>query len=66
MVIAATDYPFLEIFWTILIFSAWVVWIWMAVTVLVDSNTVKGADSVAYGSLDVSVIVGLSDTLFQY
>jgi hypothetical protein len=36
MVIAATNYPFLEIFWTILIFSAWVVWIWMAVTVLVD------------------------------
>jgi hypothetical protein len=36
MLIAATNYPFLEIFWTILIFSAWVVWIWMAVTVLVD------------------------------
>lgn len=36
MVIAATDYPFLEIFWTILVFSAWIVWIWMAVTVLVD------------------------------
>jgi hypothetical protein len=36
MVIAATNYPFLEIFWTILIFSAWVVWIWMAVTVLAD------------------------------
>src|SRR6478752_139708 len=36
MVIAATNYPFLEVFWTILVFSAWVVWIWMAVTVLVD------------------------------
>ena len=36
MVIAATNYPFLEVFWTILIFAAWVVWIWMAVTVLVD------------------------------
>ena len=35
-VIAASNYPFLNIFWTILIFFAWVVWIWIAVTVLVD------------------------------
>jgi uncharacterized membrane protein YcjF (UPF0283 family) len=36
MVIAATNYPFLDIFWTILIFFAWVIWIWIAVTVLID------------------------------
>jgi hypothetical protein len=35
-VLAASNYPFLNIFWTILIFFAWVVWIWIAVTVLVD------------------------------
>jgi hypothetical protein len=35
-VIAATNYPFLNIFWTILIFFAWVAWIWIAITVLVD------------------------------
>lgn len=35
MLIAA-DYPFLEVFWTIVVFFAWVVWIWIAVTVLVD------------------------------
>jgi hypothetical protein len=34
--LAASNYPFLNIFWTILIFFAWVVWIWIAVTVLVD------------------------------
>jgi hypothetical protein len=35
-VIAASNYPFLNIFWTILIFFAWVVWIWIAITVLID------------------------------
>ena len=35
MVIAA-DYPFLEVFWTMLIFFAWVVWIWMMVVILMD------------------------------
>jgi Phospholipase_D-nuclease N-terminal/Short C-terminal domain len=35
-VFAASNYPFLNIFWTILIFFAWVVWIWIAITVLID------------------------------
>ena len=35
MVIAA-DYPFLDVFWTILIFFFWVIWIWILVTVLID------------------------------
>jgi hypothetical protein len=35
-VLAASNYPFLNIFWTILIFFAWIVWIWIAITVLVD------------------------------
>jgi hypothetical protein len=35
-VLAASDYPFLDIFWTILIFMAWVIWIWIAITVLID------------------------------
>jgi hypothetical protein len=34
--IAASNYPFLNIFWTILIFFAWVIWIWFAITVLID------------------------------
>ena len=36
MLTAATDYPFLDVFWTMIIFFAWVIWIWIAVTVLVD------------------------------
>jgi Short C-terminal domain/Phospholipase_D-nuclease N-terminal len=35
MLIAA-DYPFLDVFWTILIFFCWVIWIWIVITVLVD------------------------------
>jgi uncharacterized membrane protein YcjF (UPF0283 family) len=36
MLIAGTSYPFLDIFWTILIFFSWLIWIWIAVTVLID------------------------------
>jgi len=34
--VSATSYPFLEIFWTMLIFFTWVVWIWIVVSVLID------------------------------
>ena len=35
MVIAA-DYPFLNILWSMIIFFAWVVWIWMMIVILTD------------------------------
>jgi len=35
MVIAA-DYPFLNILWTMIIFFAWVVWIWIMIVILTD------------------------------
>ena len=34
--ILATSYPFLEVFWTMLIFFAFVVWIWILFVVLAD------------------------------
>jgi Phospholipase_D-nuclease N-terminal/Short C-terminal domain len=34
--LVAAEYPFLEILWTMIIFFAWVIWIWIAITVLVD------------------------------
>jgi len=34
--LAASDYPFLDILWTMIIFFAWVAWIWIAVTVFAD------------------------------
>lgn len=32
----AADYPFLDIFWTMIIFFMWVIWIWILITVLMD------------------------------
>lgn len=32
----AVVYPFLEIFWTILVFFAFVVWLWLLFTVFID------------------------------
>ena len=32
----ASDYPFLDILWTMIIFFSWVIWIWIAITVLID------------------------------
>ena len=36
MVLAAAEYPFLNIFWTMIIFFSWVIWIWMVIGVLAD------------------------------
>jgi hypothetical protein len=35
-VVIATDYPFLNILWTMIIFFAWVIWIWIMVLILTD------------------------------
>ncbi len=32
----ATSYPFLEVFWTMLIFFAFFIWIWILITVFAD------------------------------
>jgi high-affinity K+ transport system ATPase subunit B len=34
--LAVTSYPFLEVFWTMLIFFAFVIWIWILITVFID------------------------------
>jgi len=35
-VILAADYPFLNILWSMIIFFAWVIWIWMMILILSD------------------------------
>ncbi len=32
----AADYPFLDVFWTMILFFCWVAWIWMLVLILTD------------------------------
>ena len=34
--IAAADYPFLDVLWTLLIFFAWVIWFWLLITIFAD------------------------------
>ena len=34
--VMAADYPFMDVFWSMLIFFLWVIWIWIVVTVLID------------------------------
>ena len=36
MLAAADHHPFPNIFWTMIIFFAWVIWIWMMVAILTD------------------------------
>ena len=32
----ASDYPFLDVFWTMLLFFLFVIWIWILITVFID------------------------------
>jgi phospholipase D-like protein/putative oligomerization/nucleic acid binding protein len=32
----AYDYPFLDVFWTMLIFFCWIIWFWLLITVFID------------------------------
>jgi hypothetical protein len=35
-VVFASDYPFLEVLWTMLVFFGWVIWFWLLITVFAD------------------------------
>ena len=34
--LVASDYPFLDVFWTMIIFFLWVAWIWVLIIILSD------------------------------
>ena len=36
MPIAEADFPFLEFLWSMMLFFAWVAWIWIAITCFID------------------------------
>ena len=36
MLIAQADFPFLEFLWAMIVFFAWVAWIWIVITVFID------------------------------
>jgi hypothetical protein len=35
--LVASSYPFLDIMWTMFIFFAWVIWIWLLIMILWDN-----------------------------
>ena len=36
MLVAEADFPFLEVLWSMILFFAWLAWIWIAVTCFAD------------------------------
>ncbi len=34
--VLASDYPFMDVFWSMIIFFAWLAWIWIAITIFAD------------------------------
>jgi hypothetical protein len=34
--VLASDYPFMDVLWTMIIFFAWICWIWMMIVILTD------------------------------
>src|SRR4029450_13691584 len=34
--VCASDYPFMYVLWSMIIFFFWVIWIWIVITVLID------------------------------
>ena len=36
MLIAEADLPFLEVLWAMIVFFAWIAWIWIAITCFID------------------------------
>jgi uncharacterized membrane protein YcjF (UPF0283 family) len=53
----AADYPFLDVFWTMLIFFCWVIWIWMVVAIFVDLFSRHDLSGWAKAAWSVFVIV---------
>ena len=56
MVLAA-DYPFLEILWTMIIFFAWIAWIWILVVILTDVFRRRDIGGVAKAAWIVFLII---------
>jgi type IV secretory pathway TrbL component len=34
--VLGADYPFLDVLWTMIVFFAWVIWIWILISILTD------------------------------
>ena len=57
MVLPAADYPFMDVLWTMIIFFAWVAWIWILVILLTDVFRRRDIGGWAKGAWVVFLIV---------
>jgi hypothetical protein len=57
VVLAASDYPLLNLFWTMLIFFAWVIWFWLLITVFSDVFRRRDISGLAKAGWLIFVIV---------
>jgi phospholipase D-like protein len=55
--VSAADYPFMDVLWTLIIFFAWVAWIWMIVSLLTDVFRRRDIGGWAKGAWTVFMIV---------
>jgi hypothetical protein len=53
----AADYPFLDVFWTMIIFFVWITWIWMVIGVFADIFSRRDISGWAKAAWSVFVIV---------
>ena len=54
--VLASDYPFLDILWTMLVFFGWVIWFWLLITVFSDLSPARHL-GMGQGRLDLFLIV---------
>jgi hypothetical protein len=57
VVLMATDYPFLNILWTMIIFFAWVIWIWIVIMILADVFRRRDTSGWAKAAWTVFIII---------
>jgi hypothetical protein len=49
--VMAADYPFMDIFWTMFVFAAWVIWFWLLIKIFADifrRNDISGWGKAAW------------------
>jgi hypothetical protein len=56
-VFVGTDYPFLDVLWTMIVIFAWVIWFWLLITAFADLFRRKDASGVKKAGWIVFMIV---------
>jgi hypothetical protein len=56
-VFVGTDYPFLDVLWTMIVIFAWVIWFWLLITAFADLFRRKDASGVKKAGWIIFMIV---------